>query len=288
MPDARASADLMAGPFETRNHFATFLGLGALAGMGFFVETIRQSVIWERGSRVMFRSLTFSLKGGNIWWLVAAGVIIAALLMTMARGGIIAFLIGSIALIIALAVGRRLSEGEERGQRAMTAVLVLVFGICTAVSLQPLLGTGGVEGVSDETREALVQASLSAIQASPFLGNGFGAFEQYYPLVSDGSIAGVVKEANNDLLETLADLGLLAGGAFIAAPLLLAGMCFAGCVNRRRDRMFPAVALAASVLVGVHALIEFSLQIPAIAVTYAALLGLGVAQSFRTNFDAVR
>jgi hypothetical protein len=288
MPDRRASADLLAGPFEERNHFATFLGLGALAGMGLFVETVRPAVMWERGFRVMLRSLTFAMKGVNLLWLVATGVIIAVLLLTQARGGIIAFLIGTIALIVALAVGRRWTAGEERGQRAMTALLVLVLGVSIGVALQPLLGRTGVEGVSDETREALVQASMNAIQSAPLLGNGFGAFEAYYPLVADGSLAAGVKEANNDLLETLADLGLLAGGAFIAAPMLLAGMCFAGCVIRRRDRMYPAIALAVSVLVGVHALIEFSLQIPAIAVTFAALLGLGVAQSWRTNMDAVR
>lgn len=288
LPDERASTDLMAGPFESRNHFATFLALGALAGMGLFVETVRQSVMWERGPRVMLHSLTFAMKGANLAWLAAIALVLAALLMTQARGAVIAFLIGTIALIVALAVGRRWTAGEERGQRAMTAVLVAVLGISIGVSLEPLLGRAGVEGVSDETRDALVEASMKSIQSAPVLGNGFGAFENYYPLVSDGSIPGEVKEANNDLLETLADLGLPAGAAFIAAPMLLAGMCFAGCVNRRRDRMFPAIALAASILVGVHALIEFTLQIPAIAVTYAALLGLGVAQSWRTNMDAVR
>ena len=32
-------------------------------------------------------------------------------------------------------------------------------------------------------------------------------------------------------------------------------------------------------LVALHALVDFSLQIPAVAVTYAALLGIGVAQA---------
>ena len=49
----------------------------------------------------------------------------------------------------------------------------------------------------------------------------------------------------------------------MAAPVVLAGMCFAGCVRRRRDRVFPAIGFAASVAVGVHAFVEFSLQIPA-------------------------
>jgi hypothetical protein len=52
--------------------------------------------------------------------------------------------------------------------------------------------------------------------------------------------------------------------------------------------VFPAIGFAASVVVGIHAAVEFSLQVPAVAVVYAALLGLGVAQSWRTNMDLIR
>jgi hypothetical protein len=45
----------------------------------------------------------------------------------------------------------------------------------------------------------------------------------------------------------------------------------------------PAVAVSVSVLVGVHALIDFSLQIQAITLTYMAVLGLGVAQATNTR-----
>ena len=74
----------------------------------------------------------------------------------------------------------------------------------------------------------------------------------------------------------------------MAAPALLAGMCLAGCLRRRRDRVFPAVGFAASVAVCAHAFVDFSLQIPAVAVTYAAVLGVGAAQSWRTGGDLVR
>ncbi|MDF2096672.1 hypothetical protein [Aquibaculum arenosum] len=42
-------------------------------------------------------------------------------------------------------------------------------------------------------------------------------------------------------------------------------------------------AVAASLLVGVHALSDFSLQLPAVTVTWLVLLALGVAQSWRTD-----
>ena len=42
---------------------------------------------------------------------------------------------------------------------------------------------------------------------------------------------------------------------------------------RRRDQVFALAAVGATVLVALHALVDFSLQIPAVAVTFAALLG---------------
>ncbi len=50
-------------------------------------------------------------------------------------------------------------------------------------------------------------------------------------------------------------------------------------VTRQEHVTFPRVAVACASLVGVHAFVDFSLQIEAVALTFAALLGAGVAQS---------
>ena len=288
MPDARPDTTRVAGPFVNPNHFATFLSISAIAGFGLFAEGLRQSIVWDRGARIFFRTALQAFTGPNALWLAAIVAILSALLLTQSRGGVIAFFLGTVALLVALSVGRKWTSGEAKGQRAMAALVFGVLGIAAALSADPLLGRVRDQGATDGARASLAASSIEAIQAAPLLGHGFGAFQRYYPLFGDGSIQGDIDEAHNDLLETLADLGLLAGLAYIAAPMLLAGMCFAGCLRRRRDSLFPAVGFAASVAVGAHALVDFSLQVPAVAVTYAAILGLGVAQSWRTNMDLVR
>ncbi|MFV3078091.1 hypothetical protein [Niveispirillum fermenti] len=62
--------------------------------------------------------------------------------------------------------------------------------------------------------------------------------------------------------------------------LIILARCAIGLVRRRRNQIFPAVALAATTLLGLHGVVDFSLQMPAVAATYAFLLGLGFAQSF--------
>ena len=63
----------------------------------------------------------------------------------------------------------------------------------------------------------------------------------------------------------------------------LALMCLRGLRTRGRDWVYPATGLAATALVATHALVDFSLQIPATAVTYAALMGAACAQSFSSR-----
>ncbi len=61
----------------------------------------------------------------------------------------------------------------------------------------------------------------------------------------------------------------------------------AGVRRRRRDVIYPSVGLAAAILVGTHSLVDFSLQIPAVAATFALILGIGCAQSWSTRRQRV-
>jgi O-antigen ligase len=86
-------------------------------------------------------------------------------------------------------------------------------------------------------------------------------------------------KAHNTYLESLQGLGLLFGGMLIASVVVLAWECVRGARTRRRDATVPAIAASVSFLVGTHALVDFSLQIQAVTLTYMAILGAGVAQA---------
>jgi O-antigen ligase len=205
----------------------------------------------------------------------------SCVLLTQSRGGIASFLIGLVVLIVCLwRTSARTPTGAARW--LSPASLVLVVGVAIWIAAAPIIERAQNQGVEDASRIAIAQASLKAIAAAPLVGNGFGAFERYYPFYADGSVPGDVDAAHDDYLETLADLGLLAGLAFIAAPALLVFLCVSGSLTRRRDRIFPAVGAATSALVAAHALIDFSLQIPAVALLFTMSLGLGTAQAWST------
>ena len=85
--------------------------------------------------------------------------------------------------------------------------------------------------------------------------------------------------AHNTYLEVFQGLGLLFGSMLVASIGLLVLRCVKGAMTRRENEMIPCVAVGIAFLVGAHSLVDFSLQIQAVAVTFMALLGAGVAQS---------
>jgi O-antigen ligase len=85
--------------------------------------------------------------------------------------------------------------------------------------------------------------------------------------------------AHNTYLEVFQGLGLVFGAMLIASVVPLVWDCMTGARTRQRDATIPAIAASVSVLVGVNALIDFSLQIQAVTLTYMAVLGAGVAQA---------
>jgi hypothetical protein len=67
------------------------------------------------------------------------------------------------------------------------------------------------------------------------------------------------------------------------AVALLGVRCIRGAAARRRDRIYSAAAAAALTLAAVHGAIDPAPQIPAVAATLAAILGIGVAQSWSSS-----
>jgi O-antigen ligase len=132
--------------------------------------------------------------------------------------------------------------------------------------------------------------TLNAIGDSPYLGFGLGSFEDVFHLYRTESHEMMTRSvrAHNTYLENALELGIPAASMLVLAVVVIAAQCVLGVRRRRRDFVYPALAVAVSIQVAVHALVDFSLQIPAVAATYALVLGLGFAQSWSSDVPANR
>jgi O-antigen ligase len=257
--------------FINRNSFAVFAGLGLMTILTLAARRMSADVgapglagwVERLGSR-----------GG----LIAAGlVVVAALLGSASRGGILSCAVGAVALFGLLAERRR-RRGETRSGLLFAA---LALGLAFALFAGPLAARLVDVGLLDARRLAVYRIVGGEIVERPLIGFGYGAFAETFPLYRDATLSpvGVWEMAHNAYLELGLGLGLLAAAALIIALGLLARRCFLGALSRNRSSEAPLIATSACALIGVNAIVDYSVQIEGVTLTFMTLLGLGVAQS---------
>lgn len=267
--------------FVNRNSFATFAGLASVAAMGIIIRQINtEDSVDTRGRQIIRPPSRFNLAA--LLCMIALLLLLLALLLTHSRAGLFATGAGLATVIWAWFY--------RRGR--LPGLPVLLGGAVVSTVVLLLAAGGGTferkaeeDGASLSGRPWLFQRTMSAISDEPLTGHGGGGFESYFQAYKNAEFGGVyaISKAHNSYLEFAADAGL-------PALLLLLGVygwivfsCFQGIRRRKQDAIFPAIGLAVCVLVGLHALVDFSIQIPAVAALFAMLLGVGYGQAFPTG-----
>lgn len=266
--------------FVNRNHFANWLGIALICGMaGFFdymmraprYPTMSMQSRQKRFDRFMARA-----------WLPLAGLIlmVSALVSSHSRGGFIATFCGGLVLLILLDRKQRSVSVRARAIAiSALAVSVLAFFISSEMLIKRFDDTD----IDAKGRMRIYTQVAPGITDNPVLGFGYGAFEDAFKLYKGEEITKLVSRAHNTFLENLFELGIPAALCLFAAVLGLVLTCLRGIVRRHRDWVYPAAGVAASVLVSVHAMVDFGLQIPATATLYAFVMGVACGQSFSSG-----
>jgi O-antigen ligase len=274
----------LSGPFVQRNSFATYEGMAALASSVLLVENW-QSQIRSSGIRRWLVSACRATFGRGAKWGLTTLLLVSALLGTQSRGGFFATLCGAVSIFV-LASLRHKRAGRPRypylAGALIIALLVFLFWLTGAGLLSrfiDLVDTGNADAI----RVALWKAAERMIASAPFLGLGLGTFPDAYPLYAVKVYPFIMDKAHNDYLEFAAGIGLPAAVCWWCALFAISLRLLRGVLSRRKNWAFPLISFGATILIGVHAAVDFSLQIPAISYTYASLLGLGWAQSFSTR-----
>lgn len=270
--------------FVNRNHFATYANLGLMIALGLVLEPLlRGDGRSEARLGVRISKAITTVFEERRYPLMAAAVILLAVIGSASRGGILSLLGAGLFLLVLVFLLSRAKRATKWLAIAATltvgALLVWLTGDILLSRFQAILAAdtlGEIDG-----RIAAWEMTLAAIAERPLLGYGHGAYQELFFLFHGPELgqAGVFDHAHNDYLQLAAELGLPAAAAMLLALALLWGLCLHGAIARRHRRLYPLVASTAAVLVALHAITDFSLLMPAVAMTFAALLGIGCAQS---------
>ena len=256
--------------FVNRNAFAAFAGLGLMSVLALLAETraVASGARWRRA---------LEAAGENAAPLAAGLVILSALVGSASRGGVLATAFGALTLAILRAALRR------RRSASLTGVALGFVALAAGAALHGgrLATRLADSGLSDGERLSAYRIALHAIAERPLAGFGYGAFADVFPLYRDATLSpvGVWELAHNAYLEAAVGLGLVFAGALTLALLLIAWSCVKAAMRRGRGRAAPLAASAAAALIGADALVDYSLEIEAVTLTFMTLLGLGFAQS---------
>jgi O-antigen ligase len=268
---------VLSGPFINANTFATYAGVATLTALalaaqappaGGFRETTAQQ--WRRRLR--------AISGHTGFWLATALILATGVLLSASRAG-------GVSLVVAVLVMVAL---YTRGIGRLAFTVLTVFSVALVAILMPagrtlVLRTARLVAEGESGREALFAMTLNAISLRPLAGWGMNSFESLYFLFQPIGRPEYFDKAHNTYLELAFDLGIPAAAMLVLAVAWIVTRCLVGFFNRGRDRELAGLGFFAAVLVGVHALFDFSLQIPGMACTFFAILGLAWSQSWSTR-----
>jgi O-antigen ligase len=279
------SSSLTSG-FINRNHAATFFGMCALAALGLVIEHIGK-IVRSSAELSGFAKLQMSvdkLAGGLGLDMLLFVVFLAVLLLSGSRGGLVFTMLAMLVMVLLQSVRgwSRRSGGLSGAVWVLIALMIglLVLGVFE-MSGARVMGRMLSEGLESDLRLDTYARSMAAIKDYLWIGSGLGTFQDVFPAYRLDIAADQViwDKAHNDYIELVLGLGLPAALLVLVAILALVIKALEGFFSRRRDAHYCAIAVCVSVLVALHSLVDFSLQIQANALSFALLLGLGLGQS---------
>lgn len=269
--EKRYYLDSVTGVFVNRNTAATFFGCTILVLAGLL------SLVYDGRGEEQPATLQRRLV------LLGAGLaaVVLALFMTKSRAGAaatVAALVTGVLLHAGFKLFRR--DGDGRSQAAPRWKLALqAAGGVAAIGLVSLLLSGKVgfrmaaQGL-DDGRFCVLPGIVAAARENLPSGTGFGTFREVFPAYRDAAcgLYGLWDRAHNGYLELAIGIGWMALPAILVPLGVLTAVFAAGLSRRRRYRVVPIVGACVLLLVALHATIDFSLQIPGMAVFAAAIL----------------
>lgn len=271
-----AYLESLTSTFVNRNSYATYAGLGILATLALLFEHLpKPPPVASRRQRwqLLLEGVTAPF---NLWLYGTLALLWTALILTQSRAGNLSTLVAVAVLLLSVRQVGSLPQNILRFVGGLVMVTVLVF---LALGGDPLLNR--FAALEDPSRETVYRATLRAIHDHFWTGSGYGTFTEIFEIYRPEGLRMGWLYAHNTYLENALELGVPAFCLLLSSVAAVVWRCFLGGRRRWRRHAFPLLGGAATVLVALHSSVDFSLQIPAVAVAYAFLLGIAYSQSFR-------
>ncbi len=275
-----AYLDDLTSTFVNRNSYATYAGLGLVCATGLIFRHLLHSLVKPYSRRERLRQI-IEIMSERGWLLLIAWItIMTALLMSHSRAG---FLSTALALVV-LSLLLGFMEGVKiRYVMVIFGFSLLIIGIFFSFGGEALNVRFGKLLSDSANRPTVYRLVFDALINEPWRGTGYGTFAEVFQSLRSPELYKPYLKAHNTYLENALELGLPAAIALFGVFAGFLVLTFRGIRSRRRGVIYPCIGFAATVLVAFHSVVDFSLQIPAVAVTYSLIMGAACAQSWSSR-----
>jgi O-antigen ligase len=211
--------------------------------------------------------------------LAGAVVLFGAMFFSGSRGAIVSLVL---ALVFVLGLGLATNGWRLRERKLL---FPLVLGMLVAVGW---FGTGllshrladTLAGSTGEARLIQWRLSLEMFRDFWLTGSGAGTYRHVFAAYQTDALRDVIFDhAHNDYIEILCEQGVI-GSVLLGLPVVLMVARVSRAYTRRRDPLLRSALFGSAValwLLVIHAFMEFNFAIPANAVLFYVLLGIGLA-----------
>lgn len=190
-----------------------------------------------------------------------------ALVMTSSRAGIVVTLAAFILFGALVFMARRSHSDEPLGRNALVGV-GLIGIVLLGVGAQLVLPRLGNFAIDVGVRGTLMQMHWDVFLDRPWLGHGLHTFHDlnaHYLTPETWREAAHVGAAHNIFIQALEEVGLIGVALFAIMLFQPVRQVFATAVNGGSGAEWAAAAFAATALAFGHGLIDYGLQVPALA-----------------------
>lgn len=258
------------GPFPNRNQTADVFGIATILVLACGQDDLRYS------------------RKTWVFWGLALGVLVAAIVMNLSRTGIIILVGGSAIWIGFVAFQQRSSARIAVAASAILILLtaLLVFGGQTLERLHLRgLSAGETAGISSDFRWKIFHDTFDLIRASPWCGIGLGNFDPVFALFRHESLNETrALHPESDWLWLWSEMGWSAVVLAGVATILLLWRAFP--LKEGTNQRFRLAALLGAIIFVVHGIFDVSAH--RVGSAYAGIFVLGLCLHRPLPFKASR
>lgn len=277
------------GPFVNRNHFAGYIIMVIPLVLGMLLSGQNSP------GRRTFRSRIIESDPRRILLVFISVVMVAALLLSLSRGGIVSLILSSIYFLFFASRYRLVTKKQILYSLVILLITLVIIFICFDIGpLVRRFHTMNPDLEGRQVRLVLWQDTSRIFMDFPVLGTGLGTFKKVYPWYKTIHLPWIYTHAENDYLQLIAEMGLWGG---VSATLVII-LYFRALLTRislvekkdnppRRRRESSLQFSGRSIIVSgstavlaalLNSIVNFNLHIPAIALLTSVVAAFSISQ----------